>query len=621
MRKWFGAVLVSLLIASAIPTLAQQGTPFADVPANHWAATAVKQLADAGIFEGVVKNDRAYFNGNQPLTRYQVAVALARLIQYVQENPGVPKADDLRRVIEGSPEIQNLLRGPAGPAGTIGGVGPVGPVGSVGPVGPVGPAGVIGPVGPAGPVGPSGVAPAELATFRSLLAEFGSDITAVQKDVTDLKTRVATLEQLTPRFRIGIAGGARWGLMGTSLDSETSTGLNASNAAILTAYTAWVNAGRPAGAFDPALYKESLKGTRFGVAQTDISFDGPVSDRVLGHATLRITTPIASSAALDANNTYRGVDIPGFTGTDVPGLTPTYVDSVQLWDWYAEFTTNLLGRGLKTTVGRQAVNVNEGLLINTYRQPLVAASIDSKGPISIGLQGAFIDRNVSFPNPTIGGLPAAPDQAQDALGFGYIGWATKNYGITGAFLQSGLEQQRGWSVGANATILGAKVFGEFARLQHGLTAGSGDLDSNDGWVVGADLLSNWHGLSLTGRYGELQTNYQPVLSNLYPYSLSSAYDVDWVDRPLFLDPNNVAHGWEGQLNWAITKTWNLSARAYDGNRIGGADADTVWTATLRKAISDKVTADVTYGRRDLATPLTTGADKIEMLRAGLEFAL
>lgn len=139
MRKWIGAALATLLLATAIPSLSQQGggTRFSDIPAGHWATEAVNQLADAGIFEGMGVN-RALFVGNGNLTRYQAAVALSRLIQYVNTHPATPTAQQLRQVIEANPDLRDMLTGKQGP------VGPPGPAGQQGPAGRDGAAGTPG---------------------------------------------------------------------------------------------------------------------------------------------------------------------------------------------------------------------------------------------------------------------------------------------------------------------------------------------------------------------------------------------------------------------------------------------------------------------------------------------
>ena len=50
-------------------------SPFADVPADHWAYDAVAQLAEDGILEGY--GDKS-FRGNRQITRYEMAQMVAR---------------------------------------------------------------------------------------------------------------------------------------------------------------------------------------------------------------------------------------------------------------------------------------------------------------------------------------------------------------------------------------------------------------------------------------------------------------------------------------------------------------------------------------------------------------
>ena len=75
---------IGLCIALAI-----MGTPgiasehFKDVPADHWAAESVKKLADAGIVKGYPDGT---FRGDKPVTRYELASAMARFIDYMRES-------------------------------------------------------------------------------------------------------------------------------------------------------------------------------------------------------------------------------------------------------------------------------------------------------------------------------------------------------------------------------------------------------------------------------------------------------------------------------------------------------------------------------------------------------
>ncbi len=86
-------VLVLALVASLILARA-----FPDVPVNHWAYEAVTELAKLGIISGMPDGT---FQGNNPMTRYQVAVALKRMLDYLTKQLATGPADmqtALRRI-------------------------------------------------------------------------------------------------------------------------------------------------------------------------------------------------------------------------------------------------------------------------------------------------------------------------------------------------------------------------------------------------------------------------------------------------------------------------------------------------------------------------------------------
>src|ERR1700722_12160771 len=94
MKRLASLVVVSslalgMMIGSSRVALA---TPFSDVPANHWAYQYVQSLAADGIIDGYPDGK---FKGDRPLTRYEMAVVVARAIAKIQENqtPGVSKQD------------------------------------------------------------------------------------------------------------------------------------------------------------------------------------------------------------------------------------------------------------------------------------------------------------------------------------------------------------------------------------------------------------------------------------------------------------------------------------------------------------------------------------------------
>ncbi|MCS6949647.1 MAG: S-layer homology domain-containing protein [bacterium] len=73
------------LMVTAIITLPASAQPpeFRDVPADHWAAAAVKEVVAKGIMKGFPDGT---FRGDQPVTRYELAVTLARFMRHVEES-------------------------------------------------------------------------------------------------------------------------------------------------------------------------------------------------------------------------------------------------------------------------------------------------------------------------------------------------------------------------------------------------------------------------------------------------------------------------------------------------------------------------------------------------------
>jgi hypothetical protein len=92
------AVIAGLSAALVIPARqATLATPFSDVPANHWAYQYIQSLAADGIIDGYPDGK---FKGDRPLTRYEMAVVVARVIAKLQENQGPkgPSKEDLDKL-------------------------------------------------------------------------------------------------------------------------------------------------------------------------------------------------------------------------------------------------------------------------------------------------------------------------------------------------------------------------------------------------------------------------------------------------------------------------------------------------------------------------------------------
>lgn len=95
MKKYFSlaagiALLVSTVIGMSVSASAQTASgPFADVPADHWAYSAVNALqknANNGVANPIVIGyPDGTFGGRRAMTRYEFAVAIARLLPQIQQ--------------------------------------------------------------------------------------------------------------------------------------------------------------------------------------------------------------------------------------------------------------------------------------------------------------------------------------------------------------------------------------------------------------------------------------------------------------------------------------------------------------------------------------------------------
>lgn len=81
-------LLVCILLAVASGIALVQEQVFKDVPETHWAAEAVQYLAENKIIQGYPDGK---FRGDQPVTRYELAVLLLRFTEFINETLQIPK--------------------------------------------------------------------------------------------------------------------------------------------------------------------------------------------------------------------------------------------------------------------------------------------------------------------------------------------------------------------------------------------------------------------------------------------------------------------------------------------------------------------------------------------------
>ncbi|HWR08845.1 S-layer homology domain-containing protein [Sporomusa sp.] len=101
---------IALAFAAAF-TLSLAGTalatpnPFSDIPAKHWAYDSINKLAKAGVVSGYGDNT---FKGDKTLTRYEVAVIVAKAMSNTDKIDAETKSVLDRLQMEFSSELNNL---------------------------------------------------------------------------------------------------------------------------------------------------------------------------------------------------------------------------------------------------------------------------------------------------------------------------------------------------------------------------------------------------------------------------------------------------------------------------------------------------------------------------------
>jgi len=112
-RKGLAAMLVSAFYLSQLGTgllLAQEAVPssatnqmkmFDDIPRDHWAYEAIRELTSHGIMIGYFDKPQNTFRGERSLTRYEFAYALQKAILKIE--------DDIRKE-QKNVDIEEFLR-------------------------------------------------------------------------------------------------------------------------------------------------------------------------------------------------------------------------------------------------------------------------------------------------------------------------------------------------------------------------------------------------------------------------------------------------------------------------------------------------------------------------------
>jgi len=98
-------VMLTLIFILGIAGTALAANPFSDVPAGHWAYSAVNKLAAAGIVDGMGDGT---FKGDKTLTRYEMATFVARAMAKEDKATAEQKAMIDKLAQEFAGELQGL---------------------------------------------------------------------------------------------------------------------------------------------------------------------------------------------------------------------------------------------------------------------------------------------------------------------------------------------------------------------------------------------------------------------------------------------------------------------------------------------------------------------------------
>ena len=348
-----------LAVAAAAPAVvapglmapsAQAQTPeFQDVPTTHWAYPALQKLAAAGILEGYPPTGN--FIGQRPMTRYEFAVAIARL------------TDRLAVTVT--------------PNGTV--------VGPVGPIGPAGPQGIPGRDGVLSPDQITAILEPLQREFRDELARLGTRVDALENRMSSVENRVVPAPRLTFAPAIlhqeGYAsyiGAGPGGTRNFLVPGTTTLGANGNGAPNpVDGQAGLLPATQGRGGYTTPRadrYTQDIVNKKFSYTDLELRLTDRVSDRLSLNAALR-------SLGSNQEDPWAG---------DSQG-------NVYIREAYA--TADLTDRrflglsGITGSVGRQQTKVAQGLLYDNQLSPTDQLRGDALiGPITItGITGTQND--------------------------------------------------------------------------------------------------------------------------------------------------------------------------------------------------------------------------------------
>ncbi|HCA46459.1 MAG TPA: hypothetical protein DEP45_03580 [Armatimonadetes bacterium] len=549
------------------------------VPYDHWAYDAVEAILSQGIMIGYANSG---FHGDRPLTRYEFAMALSRMLEVLAERSSE---------LVGPPGSQ----GPRGPS--------IAPGDAPGPRGPAGPMGPPGPPGPAGP--PATLSPEinelvqgltreladELATLRDATAD-------VEADLLDLHDRVGELEG---RRAFPVSFGYLDYRLGTvcgdvSLDNE------------------------------------------FDALTMLVGMEGYVTDNTFGRITVKMADGREPLAALGVELGEVETPLPITGGTPDPergylGNTP-YVD--EAWVRY-EADWPIDG---EWTLGRQFQQYGLGLVVSNERLSQQGIRARFEPFLADGLSLDAFAGAAQYQH-SGGEFASSKANHYESLYLQYraprwsvgIPWLIHGFGITQS---DGREYyERAWGVdGWWNYYKSLNLWFEYAQLSaHANRHLYQRTSEPEAYMVILELLDT-PDFKLTGMVSDVQAEYDIVYSSLNPYyevlceregSRLIPYE-RWLRSPLAIPNLEVIggeatwHACDGRLPLDLFY-YGLSSNSgwWEASPLDGLFYDALYGARLRAKVRERVECSLTWAHQAAVDESTDDASDLLQFQTTLSF--
>ncbi len=461
MRKMIVVACALVLAVYAVPAFAASN-PAETVPFDHWAYDAVQKLVDCGVIIGYPKTHE--FKGDRAMTRYEFAIAIARLM----DSPCMAKG--------------------AGQKGDKGDTGATGPAGPKGDTGAAGAAGAAGAKGEKGDKGDKGDKPTDdevraicaklLDEFKDELADLDSRIGDLEGDVKDLDTRVAALEEAMKRPKV----------------------------------TGWID-------YRMGLVGDLWNNSEFDALTAKIGIEGQITDELAGKISLKTVDDVLRVSGMaympGAARGVRGSAIYGPRAFPYPAATSEtgLYDNIWLDEAWVKGSTDWW-TPVDWTVGRQFFAMDTlGLVADNQRMALQGLRAQAND-----LWGTDLDFDMFFGGASYDEGLREFATGTDGYGAARLAYNQNKWGVGGTWLATGYGEEEAWGVDGWANIWNRDIAFEYAeQLQFidGVRYAGGENPAS-AWMGTAELLDSGS-LKVSGTVSSCSGSYTTTYSAVNPY--------------------------------------------------------------------------------------------------------